>query len=461
MKRDRDHVHAEDYDAATRSPDGFGALARHVHEHLTAVCPDCSDGWQRLGHLRATYLERLDQLTQESDPATPRTHLAATPAEIEQQEKLTAEMLRLYRNIRGEKYELLRTAPEKRVAKIRRARTRFRSPLLADFLIDLCRKRVRSAPAEAAALADLVPEILAWTEDADPTPTWAPALLARAAAHRANALRIAGDLRAAERAFVELRLRLARHPLGEPAVTAEIASLEASLCIDQRRFEEAEERLYRAAIGYRAAGRASGVARTLVQHATLLQTLGRPTEILRLLDLEGPVLAHLDDAYLQVCAVTARVNALCDLERFDPAADLLDAHLDTYEASDDLNVGAIYRCLRGRVELGQGNTEAAERSFEASRDAMLTLGRTYDAAIITLYLAEALLASGKTRELARLARGLVAAFRSHGVDGETLAALQLLARAVVTERLTVAVLSDLRRRMLLPPPTHGDVLTVE
>jgi hypothetical protein len=457
MTRQRDHVHVEDYDAAARRADGPGALARHVQEHLAAQCPDCEDAWRRLGELRSTHLDRLAALTHPPSDGPSRKGLPATPADVEAQEAHTAEALRLHRNIRGEKYELLRTSPEKRAAKIRRARSRFRSPLLAELLIDHCRKLVRNDPVEAAELVALVPRILAWTEEAEPPPEWAPSLLARAAAHHANALRVAGDLHAAERAFIELRRRLAVRPLGEPAVTAEIASLEASLCIDLRRFEEAGQRLEHAAIGYRAATDSEGLAKTTISHATLLQTLGRPEELLRLLDYNEGLMQDLRDPYLEVCAVTVRVNALCDLKRFAAAGELLDASLDAYEASEDLNVGAIYRFLRGRVALGHGDAEAAEHAFEASRDAMLALGRAYDAALGTLYLAEALLAGGKTRKLAHLARGLVSAFRAHGVEGETLSALQLLARAVVAETLNATLLAELRHK--LTGPAHPLRLT--
>ncbi|HMB54229.1 MAG TPA: hypothetical protein VKU40_12990, partial [Thermoanaerobaculia bacterium] len=280
-----------------------------------------------------------------------------------------------------------------------------------------------------------------------PVPAWAPALVARAAAHRANALRVAGDLPAAERAFAGLRHRLADRPLADPAAVAEIASLEASLCIGQRRFEAAAERLERAALGFRAADDRVGLARTRLKQANVMRNAGRPEEVVRLLVLEELDLETAGDPYLYVCAVNARANALCDLGDFAAAERLLDQRQEAYEASEDVNVGAIYRCLRGRAALGLGDLERAEAAFRDAREATLTLGRTYDAALITLYLAEALLAAGKTRELAHLAGGLVAAFRNRGVDGEALAALRLLAQAVAAESVSTALLARLRQRL--------------
>jgi hypothetical protein len=83
---------------------------------------------------------------------------------------------------------------------------------------------------------------------------------------------------------------------------------------------------------------------------------------------------------------------------------------------------------------------------------MLTLGRGFDAALVTLHLAEALLVGGKARELAVLARGLVAAFRGHGVAGEVLAALQLFVGAVAAETVSTELIREIRRRLQAMPP---------
>jgi tetratricopeptide (TPR) repeat protein len=447
MMSDKDHLRVEDYASAAKRPDGAGLIARDVQRHLVAVCTECQPEWRRLGELRETYLSRLRALPGPPPAAPCGEELSATSLDLDLQAAVTADRIRLHRNVLTEKSDLLRTRADRRVGKIRRARQRFRSPHLAEMLIDESRKRVRDAPIEAAEIAALVPEILAWTEDERPVPPWAPPLLARAAAHRANALRVAGDLPAAERAFAELRHRLADRPLAEPGAMAEIASLEASLCIDQRRFEAAEERLERAALGYRAADDRVGLARAKLKQANLMRNTGRPAEVVRLLELEALDLETAADPYLYVCAVNTRANALCDLEEFTAAERLLDERQDAYEASEDLNVGAIYRCLRGRVALGLGRLERAEADFRDAREATLTLGRTYDAALITLYLAEALLAAGKTRDLSRLAGGLVAAFRGRGVEGEALAALRLLAQAVAAESVTATLLVELRRRL--------------
>jgi tetratricopeptide (TPR) repeat protein len=454
---ERNHLRLEDYVSASRRPDGAGLLARHAHRHLVALCDDCGPEWRRLGQLRATYHERLRAF--ESPPpaaAHADEQLLATGSEIERQVVLTDDLIREYRNVLNQKSILLRRPPGERPGLIRRAHRRYRSPLLAEMLVEECRQRVRNEPAEAVEIAALVPLVLARTGDADPPPAAAPALLARAAAHRANALRVMGDLPAAEHAFAELRRRLADRPLADPRDAAEIDSLEASLCIGLRRLEKAEDHLDRAALSYEHAGDQAGLSRATIKHANLLGSLGRPRELLALLTPEAVDRARSVEPYLYVCAVTARVNALCDLEAPDEAARLLDADLDAFEEAEDLTVGSTLRWLRGRVALGRGDLLAAEGAFRDASDALLAIGRSYDAALITLFLAETLHRAGKTRDLATLARGLVDAFRSRGVAGEALAALKLLADAVASGTVSAALLARLRRRLATPgAPPHA------
>ena len=260
---------------------------------------------------------------------------------------------------------------------------------------------------------------------------------------------MAGDLPAADRGFAVLA-----ELLTEPAVAAdatllaEISSLEASLRIDQRRFADAEPLLERAAVAFEYAGDDTGSARVEIQRANLMQTLGRPDEVLALHERAAAALGARATPYLTVCTVTGRVNALCDLDRPAEARRLLRAHLDAFEADDEPHTAALLRCLEGRVALGLGDLEAAEGYFASCRDGMLLAGRAYDAALAALYLAETYLAGGRHRALRGLAARLLPEFRSRGVGRETLAVLQLFARAVATEELTAALLAELRRKLL-------------
>jgi hypothetical protein len=220
-----------------------GSLRDH-HRLPIETCPRCAEEWKRLGAVRVTLLSRLADSAAGAVAAFERgDELPATPADVERQEAVAGVLRRRYTRALEEKSELLRTPAHRRVAKIRHARRRFRSCLLAEMLVEECVARVHGSPAEAAALAYLAQQVLGWAAewppDAPPLPRRVPALRARASAHQANALRVVGDLPKADRIFADLRLDEAATPI-PPLVRAEIDSLEASLRTDQRRLQEAE-----------------------------------------------------------------------------------------------------------------------------------------------------------------------------------------------------------------------------
>lgn len=448
MTRDG-HLSHSDRQRARRERRGAADLALQLQLHLVDGCPECEAEWQRLGpRLRSLYLDLLDELRTLPDATEPPLdHLPASPEEVAAEEAAWRESNRLRHRALEEKAELVnRTPPGKRLDKIARATRRFRSLALAEMLIEESRCYIRNAPAKARAIVEMVPHVLAWTRERA-APHRADVLLARAEAHRANALRVEGDLPAAEKAFLDLRRALDRRPLAEPGAVAEIASLEASLCIGQRRFSDAEELLDQATVAARQAGDREMLGHLYIQTANLRQTHNQPERVAPLLARAMSLLGATIDPYLLLCTVTSRVNALCDLGQPREARRLLVENLETYESSNEPFAGAIFRCLQGRCALGVGDLKAAEAAFTASRDAHLTLGRNYDAALDSLFLAETLYMAGKTRSLQELARGLVSFFHSRGIEGEALVALQLLARAVAAETVTTALFADLRRRL--------------
>jgi len=346
---------------------------------------------------------------------------------------------------------LLLALPEEGWAdRIANARTRMRSRTFVELMIEECRHRVRNEPRQAAELAQLVPVALRWTQDRADLP-WVASLLARAEAHRANALRVAGDLPAADRLFSQLRHTLDVQPLTDPSARAEIASLHASTQIDLRRFDAARQQLAAAADDYRLAAQPVGVARVLLQEANLQGTLGDPEENLHLLEQAAAALTPNREPLLLAAIVTCRVNALCDLERSAEAAPLLVQHRDLYRGRDDEHLAAIHTLLRGRVALGGGQLDDAETLLAEARDRLLALDRDYDAIVTSLYLADVLLTADKTTDLQCLAADLVPLFRARDVARETLAALALLAKAAQAEGVTAAVLAEVRGRL------QGDV----
>ena len=367
------HLRSEHY------VDGTGAaasmLARRTHDHLMASCPTCREQWEQLGGLQDAYLAGLRRFTLPSPPPpVDDDELPVHAASLDAHADYVDELRHLRRRAQEQVSVLRRLPTEERPARIRRAYRQFRGRTLAELLIEESRATVRTDPAAALAWVDLVPLVLDWTRG-EGGPDWVPPLLARAAAHRANALRVAGDLPAAERTFVELRRSLAAQPVGDPAAVAEVASLEASLRIGQHRHGHAEELLARAALAYRYAGDSLGLAKTRIKQASLVRRQGRPAEVLRLLEEASSSLGadgRPADLQLTLWTATGRVNALCDLERFPEARQLLDRHLDDYEASDDPHSAAVLPRPRGsrRYRIA-ASFDRAEELFASCRDAML------------------------------------------------------------------------------------------
>ena len=401
----------------------------------------------QLGLLRDRVLEAFDHF--ESPPSRTESFddevlvddeaLAAEDEHVERMRYLRRRQLR-------QLWSLRKLPPDERASRILGAQRQFRGRGLVELLIEESRATVRKNPRAALEWVDLVPLVLHWTRDKEP-PAWAPTLLARALAYRANALRVAGDFVSAERTFIEIHRMLVERPVEDPMIVAEIASLEASLRIGQHRTEQAEDLLERAAVAYRGASDAIGLARTKVKQANLMWDQDRYLDVLRLLEEATAVLrqeSDTDDALLKLATVTGRVNALAELGRLAEASRLLNDHLDDFDASDEPFTAAVLHGLRGRIAFGLKDFATAEEAYRLCLEGHLSLGRHHDAALACLDLADTLLAAGKMAELRRLAAELVPLFQRRDLPAEGLMALHHLARAVASNRLSTTLVEQLR-----------------
>jgi tetratricopeptide (TPR) repeat protein len=442
------HVSLDQYLLVLRGVLPGELLLQQAHSHLLEVCATCRNEWDgKPAFDRPAASDgawHLDGLAERRPPAERDFDLAHYEAEQRRQKTMRA----LARDARHDLARLRRQPMERWSEIVAGATKRFRSRAFLLLLLDEARAVVRNRPREAAALARLVPVALAASARRAAEP-WAWDLRARAAAHHANALRVAGDLPGAERRFGELRRELRRRPLHTAAAEAEVRSLEASLCIDQRRFPEAD-RLLAAAARF-ASGDTAG--RVAVQHAHLLMTVGDTDRALERFERAAAALDPAAAPVLHLSAVTGRVNCLSELGRFEEAERLLAearAALPAGDGAGDAHLAALLCAYQARVDLGLGRLERAEAGFAAARDQLLALERDYDAVLASLDLAGTLLAVGKTTELRELAAELVPLFQARGVERETLAALRLLAEAAKTETLTAAAVAEIRGRLRSP-----------
>lgn len=426
-----------------------GALLRMLLEHLKELCPEC----------RST-LEILQPTGEEGEasvlePPEPPPLPAGREAELELRyaaafgkagrdavdlaEGIRRERSRARRDLR----DLRALPPCEREARIVGARSRFRSRALAELLVETSRELVRHDPAEAESLAELVPAVILWTPRALEHP-WSHLLHVRALAHRANAQRVAGELRSADATFRQLRALARKRPVADPQIEIELNSLEASLRIDQGKFAAASELLDRSIRNQRAAGDDQGLARSLVQKGICLAETGDPSGAAatqrEALDLISPE----TDEHLYLCAVMNLALFLCELGSHAAARDILDANRPRLERRSDAWAALRTRWLEGRIALGLGETDAAERLLSGVRDGYLEQKKGVDAAMVSLDLANLLLRQGRIGELKQIARLIQPVFESQEIHREAIAALLLFQKAADAERVTAEAIGKLR-----------------
>lgn len=454
-----DHVGLEHYLAVRRGKEGAGELLRRMHRHVLEGCPECRRQWEALvGEEKADLGELLAGERGEVpfDPAPPppragrparlaRYATAFSSAAEKVNEAATAlqwERTMAQRNLA----KLLSYAPSQRRAALRRSRQRFRSPALAMHLVQEARTRVRRSPAEALELLNLVRPVLEIIPGALGQ-EWAVGLELVASALRANALRVSGDLNAADRAFRDTRRMLARAELADPApIEAEVASLEASLRRDQRRYDEAAVLLDRAVLLYEAEGETEGLARALIQRADIRQLFEQHEAALVDLEQARGLVHHERQPFLHLLAVVSSVPTLLDIGRARDAERVL-----AMAAANPATGEPWWRLrilhLRGRIALALLDLERAAHLLTGVREGSIELGLPYDTAAATLELAVVALYQGDTRRVRELAREIAPLFEGCGVVREALAALALFEKAKRADAPALALAAALRRHL--------------
>ncbi|HEX3128923.1 MAG TPA: hypothetical protein VH394_16440, partial [Thermoanaerobaculia bacterium] len=244
------HVTQELLDAVVSGKVDGQVLAQVGWQHLLALCPFCGaefDAWKRSRRASGT-----------------AAALNILPLVAERQ-------ARSFDEKRGQAerdlQDLLKLSHEKRVARVRRANSRFRGVLLARLLLEAAESHIPAEPKVVYELAETAQAVLGHT----PTAAGVSDLYARAAIYMGNALRAQGNLKAADWHFTFARHVIVHNGVTDPLTIAEVDWFEGTLRKDQRRFDEAEELLLRAVTFYRLAGEECRAAYPLVTLG-LLQT---------------------------------------------------------------------------------------------------------------------------------------------------------------------------------------------
>lgn len=424
-------------------------LLRLLLAHMAELCPECGESVRWLQQAAAGGEEPAPAPRRAEDAAAafsrvePR-FVGAFDRQESQAARWASEVRRERKKAREDVRELLRLPRPQRRRKIERAQTRFRSRAVADLLYEESRRLIRDRPDEARDLAELIGVVLLWMRPG-PEAEWARDLGILAHAWVANTYRVECDYPAAERVFGQVRARMEVELVGE-GVHAEVASLEASLRVDQGRCEEARGLLDRAEALYRLAGDRERVAKTLVQRALLED---RQSDSLAAAELQRQALELMEWDIASMAGQGSIVNLALFLTNGGRPAEAAELLL---RYRDELTTAGMWErpelvVIRGRLAAAEGRVAEAEELFLAARADLIRKSDAVRAAVASMDLALLYLAQGKTVELRRIARLMGAIFESVELDGEVLATVMLFQKALEQDALTEAAIRGWRRRL--------------
>lgn len=417
-----------------------GALSRDLLcafavRHAIDQCDECRQGF--LGYMGDVYgmpgvPDRVPEEAYEGSLVRTAALLAAVDLREERQ------------TVRHDFAELLRIPSEQRRLRMESEETRFRSPLLAELLIEQAREAVLRDPQESFDLAQLAVDVSHRIEPATHGTGLRFEALGRATAYVANALRARGDLALAERRFRVAMGCFERGETGDPLVRAELDGLLASLRSDQRRFEEARRLLQRVIPTYTAAGEHPRAARFLLKKAMVLYFMERPEDAVTDLVEVGNLVTPKEDAWICLCAEHLLALILCEMGRPEEASARVEINRELYERFGE-RTRFRRQWVQAKVAHGRGKRSEAERLYRAARDGFVEQQTGYDAALVSLDLAALYLDQERSREVRQLAEEMLPIFRSQDIHREAMAALLLFHDAAQKETASLPLVRRITR----------------
>jgi hypothetical protein len=393
-------------------------------DHLMKRCPTCSAGfqsWQRQRHDTGVSYDSAFRVL----PLLLERHTHA----FEEAQRKAGKDLRA----------LLKLSQSERLGRIQRSHGRFRGVTLAHRLVGEAKKHMPTEPQTVYELAEAAETVLLRTPNA---PGYYDAL-ARAIAYKANALRALGRLSEADERIRSARGLVRNEDVTDTLIYAEIDDLEGVLRKDQRRFQEAEELLSRAASRFALAGEKSEAARPLLALGLMYYDRQEPGKAIETTEAALALLSLESEPYLYFGGRHNLTLFLVEEGRFDAAADLLQADAELYERFADPWTVLRQVWLRGKIAFATGRRAEAEQAFLEVRRGFILQGNGYDAAMVSLDLALLYLKAGRTAEVKPIAAEMHTLFGAQEIHREAAAALLLFQEAAEREALTAEWVEDL------------------
>src|SRR6185369_3739166 len=237
-----------------------------------------------------------------------------------------------------------------------------------------------------------------------------------------NALRVAGRLGEAEEAL-ETAFRFRQEGTGDPNLFASLLDQTASVRIFERHFEEAGDLAEEAGRIYRDLGDCSSLAATLVQRAIPAIYAGEVEAAVRLLNRALPWIDGERDPHLLLAACHNLVRCYIDLGQTEQALSIYTDVQDLYRDLRDPLIVLRAGWQQAQLLRDLGHLGAAQVALLQARQGFAERDLFYEAAVVSLDLAEVYVRLGAGEDLERTVAETVPIFRNLGVDRDALASL--------------------------------------
>jgi hypothetical protein len=284
-------------------------------------------------------------------------------------------------------------------------------------------------------------------------------LQGRAHAELGNAYRVLD-----QHDLAEENLDHARHLLGlgsgDESLQVRLMELEASLHADRRRLGLAAHLLLRVSEFHQRTGNRHLAGRAVIKRGLYVGYAGHPEEAIRILE-EG--LAQVDrerEPSLVYAALHNQFLFLIDCGRFHQAQIFRMRHSQMLSRDEGRLNRIRLRWLDGRIEAGLGNPGRAEAVFREVKEEFAEQGLPYEASLVALDLAAALLAQGRSRKAEEEVRAAAKVFQALRIEREALAAVLVLRNALEMGRATAALAEDVAaflRRLDFDPTARFEI----
>lgn len=265
-------------------------------------------------------------------------------------------------------------------------------------------------------------------------------LRARAWGEYANACRVSDDLVQAEQA-IGRALELRKKGSGSELLRARLAELTAGVLSHQRRFTAAFQALDLAYSIHQKHGDPQSAARVLVQRGIYTGRSGDPEQGIHILAQALRQIGENEDSKLRFLVLHNILLFRVERGEFRAASLQLFEMRPLYARY----AGAVdlvkLRAIEGKIAVGLGEWERAERAFLQVRKEFEERGQVYVSAIAGLELAAVWLRQGRTDEVRRLVTETLEVFRSRYVARESIAALLMLRDALERDRATLELVA--------------------